>query len=54
MLSERSQQTREKLTSLSLNCRNSARDVPALLGIEMLDHKWTRILIYEIHPDLQV
>jgi hypothetical protein len=20
----------------------------------MLDHKWTRILIYEIHPDLQV
>jgi len=25
-----------------------------LLGIEMLDHKWTQILIYEIHPDLQI
>jgi hypothetical protein len=25
-----------------------------LLGIEMLDHKWTQLLIYEIHPDLQV
>ena len=27
---------------------------PALLGIEMLDNKWTQILVYEIHPDLQV
>jgi hypothetical protein len=30
------------------------RDVPVLLGIEMLDHKSTQILIYEIHPDLQL
>jgi hypothetical protein len=27
---------------------------PTLLGIEMLDHKWTQILIYEFHPDLQI
>jgi hypothetical protein len=54
MPSERSQRTREEFTQLSLSCSNSARDVPALLGIEMLDHKRTQILIYEIHPDLQV